>query len=210
MKDLDLIIIGAGAVGGHIAANLHTYALQNKKIAFLDDDESKHNSSIFDLPVIGSIDRVFNYNQIDIVLGIAFPDVKKALVKKLETSGDFNFPTLISGSAWISNHVSLGKGSIIYPGTSINYGTSIGDFVVMNMNCALGHDCSIGDYVALAPGVSLGGYTRLESGVDMGIGASTIQNVTIGKNSVVGGQCMVVSDFPEKSKIVGVPGRELK
>lgn len=209
MEHFDLIIIGAGAVGGHIAANLHSYGLQNKKTAILDDDKRKHNSYIFGIPVIGSIERAFDYKNTDIVLGISFPEVKRTLIKKLETSDNFTFPTLISDKAWVSKGVSFGKGSIIYPGTSINYGTSIADFVVINMNCALGHNCSIGEYSALAPGVNLGGYTNIESGVDIGIGASTIQNITIGKNSTVGGQCMVVSDFPESSKIVGVPGHNI-
>jgi serine acetyltransferase len=77
----------------------------------------------------------------------------------------------------------------------------------MNMNCAVGHHTHIDSYSSLAPGVNFGGHTRLGKAVDMGIGACTLQRVTISDYSIVGGQSMVTKSFPENSKIVGVPAR---
>jgi len=50
----------------------------------------------------------------------------------------------------------------------------------------------------------------LDDCVDMGIGSSTIQNVKVGKNSIVGGQAMIVTDIPSESLAKGVPARFTK
>ena len=41
----------------------------------------------------------------------------------------------------------------------------------------------------------------------MGIGASTRQNTRIGRNSIIGGQAMVIGTVPEGAVVKGVPGR---
>ncbi len=86
----------------------------------------------------------------------------------------------------------------------------IGEFVTMNMNCAIGHDSIIESYSSLAPGVNFGGHTHIEEGVDMGIGSATKQNIRVGNGSTIGGQCMLIRDVPPDTVYVGVPGRELK
>ena len=77
----------------------------------------------------------------------------------------------------------------------------------MNMNCAIGHDCKLKDYTSLAPGVNFGGFTLVDTCVDVGIGACTIQNVRIGANSIIGGQSMVVRDVAPSTTVKGVPAR---
>lgn len=75
----------------------------------------------------------------------------------------------------------------------------------INMNCALGHNVTLGDFTSLAPGVNLGGYTKIGNQTDMGIGVATKQFIEIGNNCVVGGQAMVIKSFPSNSIIKGVP-----
>ena len=206
-----LFIIGAGSVGGHIALNLEEYGLlEYNSIAFLDDNPKKHSQTAFGFPVLGNVNQISTIEkEIDIVIGIAFPTQKIPIVEKLTQNVNITFLKLIARSAWISKSVEVGQGSIIYPGTSINYSCKIGSFVVLNMNCAIGHDCKIGDYTSLAPGVNLSGHTRIGKYVDVGIGASTIQDIIIGDNCVIGGQSMIISNIPSDSKIVGVPGRSI-
>lgn len=207
-----LVIIGAGSVGGHIAFNLNEYLLEEYEVlGFLDDDAKKHNKEIFGFPVLGPVDHIAILNKdLAVIIGIAFPSMKQKIIARLTTLGNFEFPSLIAKSAWISNKVFIDKGVIIYPGCSLNYGCHIGAFVVINMNCALGHDCTIGSYSSLAPAVNLAGHTKLGVGVDMGIGASTKQEVQIGNNSIVGGKSMLINNIPENVVVAGVPAKIIK
>lgn len=206
-----LLIIGAGSVGKFIAYNINHFTSSFEIIGFLDDDASKHNTIIAGFNVLGSVEKLqeFSGKGIAIVWGIAFPGVKKKLFDQYQNLS-FEFPNFIAKGAWISETVSFGKGCIIYPGTTINYETNIDDFVVINMNCSLGHNCAIKSFSSLAPGVNLGGNTKVGKCVEIGIGASTIQSTIIGDNATIGGQAMVVSNVSESDVVVGIPAKSIK
>lgn len=206
----DLYIIGAGSVGGHVSWNLDSFTKDYKFRGFFDDDPSKIGTEQFGHKVIGPVKDVLKLNGVAIVIGIAFPKIKKKIVDLVSPNTTFSFPTLIHDLAWVSNDVTIGKGSIIYPGTAINFGSEIGDFVVMNMNCSLGHHTKVGNFSSLAPGVNTGGHTYIEEGVDVGIGASTIQDIRIGSHSMIGGQSMVIENVKSNSKVAGIPAKEIK
>jgi sugar O-acyltransferase (sialic acid O-acetyltransferase NeuD family) len=203
-----LLIIGAGSVGGHLAVNLKDYDIDFKLLGFLDDDREKIGKKFVGFPVLGDINSIKNYDEsVHIAIGIAFPSIKSKIIENLKSINYFNFPTFISKKAWISVMVEIGEGCIIYPGTSVNYNSTIKDFVVMNLNCALGHDCMLKDYVSLAPNVSLGGNTTVGRLTELGIGTNSLQNITIGKNVTVGAGTVIIKSIPDHSKVVGNPGR---
>lgn len=206
----DLYIIGAGSVGGHIASNFSAYTTEYKLRGFFDDDEKKIGTIHYGYEVLGSVFDALDVHDAAVILGIAFPYIKKIITDKLASNDSLTYPSLIHNRAWISEDVDVGNGCIIYPGTSINYGSIIRNFVVLNMNCALGHHTSIGNYSSFAPGVNTGGHTVIEDEVDVGIGASTIQNITIGSNSVVGGKSMLISDVPSNTTVAGVPAKVIR
>ena len=205
-----LYIIGAGSVGGHIARNITAYSEHFEIAGFFDDDPQKIGSELYNYPVLGPVSNALSLENEAVIIGIAFPEVKKKLVEILFQNLTLKFPALVHGKAWISNEVSVGMGSVIYPGTSVNYGSMIGDHVLINMNCALGHHTVVENFSSLAPGVNTGGHSTIQECVDVGIGVSTLQNVTIGSGSIIGGQAFVNRDIPSDSKAVGVPARAKK
>ena len=206
-----LLIIGAGSVGKYIAYNINQFTTSFEIIGFLDDDVSKHDTIIAGFQVLGSVEKLkeFSGNGIAIVWGIAFPKIKKKLFEYYQDLS-FEFPNFIAKDAWISEQVTLNKGCIIYPGTTINYETSIDDFVVINMNCSIGHNCIIQSFSSLAPGVSLAGNTKVGNCVEIGIGASTIQFTIIDDNATIGGQAMVVCNVSKGDVVVGIPAKSIK
>ena len=206
-----LLIIGAGSVGTFISYNINQFTQSFEIIGFLDDDVSKHDNVIAGFPVLGAVNKLqeFSGKDIAIVWGIAFPSVKKKLFDQYQNLA-FNFPNFIAKNAWVSKAVTFGKGCIVYPGTAINYETEIDDFVVINMNCSLGHNCSIQSFSSLAPGVNLGGNTTIGSCVEMGIGASTVQGIYIDDHAIIGGQAMVITNVKKADIVVGIPAKSLK
>lgn len=79
----------------------------------------------------------------------------------------------------------------------------------------IGETAEIGDDVTLYHGVTLGGTTwnkgkrhpTLGDGVLVGTGAKILGPIVIGNHSRVGANSVVVNDVPEKSTVVGIPGR---
>ena len=102
----------------------------------------------------------------------------------------------------------------IHPGAQIGQGF----FIDHGMGVVIGETAIIGDNVLLYQGVTLGG-TGLEKGkrhptignnVVIGTGAKVLGNITIGDNSYVGANAVVIKDVPPNSTVVGVPGRVTK
>ncbi len=199
----DLIIIGAGNVGGFLALNQDLFTEDFNIIGFLDDDQNKIGKSFWDIPVLGPVSEINKYQDASIAMGISNPLTKKKILDKIGEK--YHFPNFISKNAWISNKVKIGNGVIIYPGVCINHESEIGNFVVINMNCAIGHNSTIQKCSSLAPGVNFAGFTFVESFAEIGIGVSTIQNIRIGEGAVIGGQSILIKDVENYSKYVGVP-----
>lgn len=207
----DLIIIGAGCVGGHVACSLEDYTSEYNLIGFLDDCLSKNGCNFVGFPVLGNVDSIINYPKTTpIVIGIAFPFIKFKIVEKLKALGYTNFPSLVSNATWLSKNVKIGEGCILYPGTAINYNGTIGNFVVLNMICAVGHDCIIEDYVSFAPGVLLGGNTTIGRLTQMGVGSQTLQKINVGQKAIVGAAAVIIENVEDTAVVVGNPGRVIK
>ncbi|MCU0650763.1 MAG: serine O-acetyltransferase [Candidatus Omnitrophica bacterium] len=105
-------------------------------------------------------------------------------------------------------------------GIEIHPGAEIGKrfFIDHGMGVVIGETSVIGDDVLLYQGVTLGG-TGLEKGkrhptigsnVVVGTGAKVLGNITIGDNSYIGANAVVIKDVPPNSTVVGVPGRITK
>lgn len=206
-----LLIIGAGNIGGFISYNIESFG-NYELLGFLDDDPKKIGKQIYGSKVLGTIASIDTHivdNQIAVVIGIGNPNIKSKIASHLQDK-NLIFPNFIGENVWISQHVILGKGIVIYPGTSINYETVIGDFSIINMNCAIGHNCELGTFSTLAPGVNLGGFTIIGQQTDFGIGATTIQGVAIGENVQVGGQTMIIKNVGDNEVVVGNPARLIK
>lgn len=102
-------------------------------------------------------------------------------------------------------------------GIEIHPGAQIGKclFIDHGMGVVVGETSIIGDNVLLYQGVTLGG-TGLEKGkrhptignnVVIGTGAKILGNITVGDNSYIGANAVVIKDVPPNSTVVGVPGR---
>lgn len=211
MDKVKLFIVGSGNVGAFVAYNFEDFQLGGFEIqGFIDDDERKWGKNFVGYPVLGGIDIITNLQEkAAVVITIANPSFKKKIIDKL-SNPNIAFPSLISKHAWISKQVSIGNGVIIYPGVSVNYHTRIEDFVIVNMNSAIGHDCHLQRFCALAPGVALAGFTVLGECVDMGIHSATRQSIRIGRNAIIGGMAMVITDLPESVTAIGVPAKIIK
>jgi sugar O-acyltransferase (sialic acid O-acetyltransferase NeuD family) len=205
-----LLIIGAGDVGGFIAHNPDLFTQRFERLGVLDDDQAKWGKRLGGWEVLGPISNVVKFIDDDLIIaiGVAEPSIKKEILAFL-SKYDLKYPPLIATNAWISQGVKIGQGVIIYPGVSINHGSIINDFVLINMNCALGHDTIVGSTSFLSPGVSTGGFTKLGSGVKMGINSATRQQVKVGDGATVAGHGMVIRDVEPNTTVAGVPAQQL-
>ncbi|MDD5155589.1 MAG: serine O-acetyltransferase [Candidatus Omnitrophica bacterium] len=102
----------------------------------------------------------------------------------------------------------------IHPGAKIGKGL----FIDHGMGVVIGETAVIGDNVLLYQGVTLGGtgivkgkrHPTTGNNVVIGGGAKVLGNITVGDNSYIGANAVVIKDVPPNSTVVGVPGRITK
>ena len=103
-----------------------------------------------------------------------------------------------------------------WTGIEIHPGASIGRrfFIDHGMGIVIGETAEIGDDVMIYHGVTLGGrsleqgkrHPTIENNVTIGAGAKILGPITIGRNSAIGANAVVVKDVPADSQVVGIPG----
>ena len=115
---------------------------------------------------------------------------------------------------WLSQAGRGLTGIEIHPGAVIGSGF----FIDHGMGVVIGETAEIGMDVTFYHGVTLGG-TSLEKGkrhptignrVVVGAGAKILGAITIGDDSRIGANAVVVKSVPDNSVVVGVPGQVVK
>ena len=115
---------------------------------------------------------------------------------------------------YISQLIRWATGIEIHPGAKIGKRF----FIDHGMGVVIGETAIIGNDVLIYQGVTLGG-TGLEKGkrhptignnIVIGAGAKVLGNITVGDNSYIGSNAVVIKDVPPNSTVVGVPGRITK
>ncbi len=95
----------------------------------------------------------------------------------------------------------------IAPGVQVCIGAIVNSAALINSGAIIEHECDIGAFAHICPGVALGGRVRVGAGAMVGIGSSVIQGVTIGENAIVGAGAVVLGDVEPGETVVGVPAR---
>jgi len=107
--------------------------------------------------------------------------------------------------------------SRFWKGIDIHPGARIGCRLFIDHGCGvvIGETSIVGDDVTLYQGVTLGGtgkeqgqrHPTIRNRVIVGAGAKILGNIVIGQNCRIGAGSVVLSDIPDNSTVVGVPGR---
>jgi serine O-acetyltransferase len=89
-------------------------------------------------------------------------------------------------------------------------------FAYLGLGTVVHRNAVIGNNVYVGPGVTIGGRSGyavlpvIEDDVFIGAGARVLGPLTVGRNSVVGANAVVVADVPANSVVAGIPAKVIK
>lgn len=169
-------------------------------------DANPEIKSLIDHDVFQEFPESFDATNDSLIISIGNNTTRK----KVASSFDYRFFTAIHPNANISKRASIGEGSVVMAGVSINSGVTIGKHAIVNTNASIDHDCFLDDYVHISPNAALAGDVKVGEGTHIGIGACVIQGVTIGKWCTIGAGAVIIKDVPNGSTVVGNPGHVIK
>lgn len=210
----DLLIVGASGFGREVAwlvKRINDQTPTWNLLGFIDDNESIKGSKVDGYSVLGTCDDIHKYKDAYVVCAIGASQTREKVIEKIKSlNSGIKFATVIDPSVIKSDLVEIGEGSIICAGTIITVDVKIGSHVIINLDCTIGHDAVLKDFVTLYPSVNVSGNTYFGKCVELGTGMQIIQGKSIGEYTIVGAGAVVVKDLPTKCTAVGAPAKPIK
>lgn len=127
-----------------------------------------------------------------------------------ELCPELPFVSAVHPKAAIGTDVSINEGTVVMAGVSINPGSSIGKFCILNTNSSLDHDSVMGDFSSLAPGVTVGGECKIGEFTAVGIRAVLLHGIQVGAHTVIGASALVMKPVESKVVAYGIPAKVIR
>ncbi len=204
-------VFGASGFGREVMP-LARESVSGNELVFVDDNFSQsplngHEVMTYDTFLKLRAERKY------ITIAIADAEIREKLTERCLGDGIEVFDVTAS-NVFLMDEVSIGKGAILCPFTTITSNVKIGKSFHANIYSYIAHDCVVGDYVTFAPGVKCNGNVVIEDYAYIGTGAIIKQGrpgkpLRIGKGAVVGMGAVVTKDVAEGAVVVGNPAKPL-
>lgn len=188
MSKPSLILIGAG---GHAHACIDVIEQHSGyQIAGLIGMTNELGDQHLGYAVIGTDqdlpELAMNFQYALITLGqIQTAAHRMRLYQQAESLG-FQLPTIISPSAYVSRHASIGAGTIVMHSAIINAGAKVGNNCIINTRALIEHDASVEDHCHVSTAAVLNGEVVVGAGSFVGSSSVLKQGISLGKSCLIG------------------------
>jgi len=194
-----LLLVGAG---GHARACIDVIELEGKyNVQGLVGLPEEVGTRVLDVPVLGTdLDLpvlVRRFGAALVTVGqIKSPDLRMQLFAQLRELG-CELPSIISPTAHVSRHASLGAGTIVMHGAVVNAAATVGCNCIINTLALVEHDAVVADHCHIATTAVLNSGVQVGFGSFVGSGTTVRQTIRIGQRCVIGMGQRVVKDCPD-------------
>jgi sugar O-acyltransferase (sialic acid O-acetyltransferase NeuD family) len=159
--------------------------------------------------VYSDLEQIKKNGFTEFIVGVGLPKVKQKLVKEALESGLSPASTIIHPSAVVQD-ANVGKGGLIAPGVVVTTSVTLGDFVILNYNCTVGHDSKIGNFTTCNPGSNISGNCLLGESIYFGVGAAVREGLSICNHVTIGGKAFVTKSISEENSTwIGLPAKKV-
>jgi len=201
-----LYIIGAGGMARECKDLLEALGRADELEAFVEEPAERSAETTSDGLHVVDV-RDLPKPAPDVRLTCAIGSLRrKRLLDRLEQAG-YQFETLVDPRAIVRSTAIIGAGSIVMAGAIVSDRVAVGRHSIVNFQCSVSHDVTIGDCCTLCPGVHVGGWAKVGAQTWLGIGAVLRDRVSVGARSYVGAGACVVDDIGDGVLAYGVPAR---
>ncbi|MDB4409459.1 acetyltransferase [Gammaproteobacteria bacterium] len=205
MSKPSVILIGAGG-HAHACIDVIEHHGQYQIAGLVGMQEEMHSQHLgyaviatdAELPQLAK-----DYQYAFITVGqIRSPDTRIRLYQQAIQLG-FSLPVIIAPTAHVSDHATIGAGTIVMHGAIVNAGARVGKNCIINTRALVEHDATVEDHCHISTGTILNGSVSIGLGSFVGSGSIIRDGITLGKNCVVGMGLCVRHNQADNTKFVG-------
>jgi acetyltransferase EpsM len=194
-----ILIFGAG---GHAKTIIDLVRQANHyRLAGLVAEPHADVSEVLGVPVLGGEEVLQSlYDQgirlmVNGVGAIHRNRIRYGIFVKMAARG-FAFPRIIHPKAVVEPSAEIAGGVQVFGLAFLGSAVRVGFGAVVNTGAIVSHDCKIGDFAHLTPGVVLAGNVEVGIGALIGMGVTTAIGVKIGAWARIGNGARINGDVP--------------
>jgi sugar O-acyltransferase (sialic acid O-acetyltransferase NeuD family) len=182
-----IVLIGGG---GHCKSVIDIIEQDGQfEIVGIVDKPKFYGKSVLGYRVIGDDSNLKSlakkYDYAIVAVGQLRSSKARERLFKLALEAGFQLPSIISPRAYVSNHSSIGKGTVVMHNATINSGTYIGDNCIINSGSLIEHDCKIYNHNHVSTNVTVNGAVTIEEKCFIGSGVITNNSIIIKTKSFI-------------------------
>jgi sugar O-acyltransferase (sialic acid O-acetyltransferase NeuD family) len=199
-----LALIGYGELGRYMQDMVsEAYPVVASETVFFDDQLAKAGADRARPFADHASDDFADYSFF-VCLGYKHLRLKKQIIDRLVSLAR-SVPHYVHPSSYVHPSVTIGHGSMIYPGCSIDRNTKIGRGVWIANADVIAHDCAIGDTCWFGASVTLSGHVTVGESTFIGSGTTISNDVAIGSSSTIGLSTAVTKNIGDGISAIGNP-----
>ena len=211
MTSLPVIIIGVNPFGLEVA---HIFQKNDVVIyGFLDDDPKKKDTSIGEIPVLGTADDESYFKLIGkncgVFVALENPTERKKMIELILEEREVKPVNAIHPTANIAYVKSLAYGVFIGSGAQILPETKLGDHVIIGSGAIIETGAQIADFASIGAGSVIGKEAIIENNAYVGIHSTIVGSVKVGKSATVGAGSVVIENVAASKRVFGNPAKAL-
>jgi sugar O-acyltransferase (sialic acid O-acetyltransferase NeuD family) len=209
----DIVIYGAGGFGKEVACLLKDINQQKPTwnlLGFIDDGAEAGTANNYG-KVLGDINFLHQYTQpLNAVIAIASPSVRKKISTTVKNKF-VEWPNIMAGDIKFLDreHITMGRGNLIFYSCRISCDVSIGDFNLMNSFVSFGHDVKTGNCNVFMPNTRISGGSVIGDTNFFGVNSTMLQGLVVGNDTRIGASSVIMRNTKDGNLYHGNPAKIL-
>jgi sugar O-acyltransferase (sialic acid O-acetyltransferase NeuD family) len=206
-----LIVVGAGGFGPEIiwaAENMNGRFPRFDILGYCDDSAEKKGRNLYGYRVLGTPEEADRHWEVKpgFVCAIGNNLQRSKVVERVLKLG-WQPVTIVDPSVVVAKTVRIGRGTYVGAGSVLSPQAQLGDHVIINHCCSIGHDSKLESFVQISPGGRVSGGCVLMNGAMLGSNAVLAPYVKVGANATVGAGSFALMEVPAGATVIGNPAR---
>jgi sugar O-acyltransferase (sialic acid O-acetyltransferase NeuD family) len=211
MRPRALIIVGCGGFGKEMlwtAQRLNAVQPSYELIGYCDDDPAKQGQVVYGYPVLGSPEAAAAelFERPGFICSIGDNQVRARVVARVLALG-WTPVSILDPTVIVADDAVVGVGTYVGARSMLCPNARIGDHVIINNLCTIGHDSQLGDFAQVSPGGRVSGASRIAEGALLGSNAVVAQCRSVGRYATLGAGSFAMTDIPDEATAIGIPAR---